>query len=423
MRKAHYAAATACSEWPATRPRQRDPIAARRRDCDRSWGTLLRPPAQVAVGDSGRVGLSFEAALELAGAMPPWELCEVDENVVVLLGVVLLVHAPAGTVVGIVPVKLPAERPAGVSERPHLDGPVQARRVRRRRNRERRPSPVVRVGWSIVVVESSPGGGVDPLIVPRHEPGMSPAWDVAAAAEARWSRLGRCPAHGHARGGRGDRLRVARPVLWTGPKREACAWGGNAEHPPFFAEHGVVVGCGGKQGAQGTGLVLPLPIPHDRPDLLFIATAAGLIIERHDRRPDLGMNDCRWARTEVWDANLERPHAADPAERFGVTQPRDDWNSNQCLATDRTRPGELPHRLRPAPELVEAMLGLAPFAQATRRAHHQSFNALTKPEPIPRATDYCTVITSDVPIVVQHTRLDSRQAANSVFSTIGYAAD
>ena len=60
---------------------------------------------------------------------------------------------------------------------------------------------------------------------------------------------------------------------------------------------------------------------------------------------------------------------------------------------------------------------------APRRAHHQSLGALTDPEPIPLGTDYCAVISSDVPIVVQHTRLDSRQAANSVFSTIAYAAD
>jgi hypothetical protein len=58
-----------------------------------------------------------------------------------------------------------------------------------------------------------------------------------------------------------------------------------------------------------------------------------------------------------------------------------------------------------------------------RRAHHQSLGELAYPEPIPVATDYCVVLTSDVPIVVQHTRLDSRQAANSVFSTIAYSEE
>jgi hypothetical protein len=57
-----------------------------------------------------------------------------------------------------------------------------------------------------------------------------------------------------------------------------------------------------------------------------------------------------------------------------------------------------------------------------RRIHHQRINDLTNPEPIPKATDYCMLIESDTPIVVQHTRLDSRQAANALMSTIAYPA-
>jgi hypothetical protein len=56
-----------------------------------------------------------------------------------------------------------------------------------------------------------------------------------------------------------------------------------------------------------------------------------------------------------------------------------------------------------------------------RRTRHVRFNDLTDPEPIPRATAYASVIESDVPIVVQHTRLDSRQAENALLSTIAYA--
>lgn len=56
-----------------------------------------------------------------------------------------------------------------------------------------------------------------------------------------------------------------------------------------------------------------------------------------------------------------------------------------------------------------------------RRTRHLRFNNLTNPEPIPRDTDYASVIESDVPIVVQHTRLDSRQAENALISTIAYA--
>ncbi len=57
-----------------------------------------------------------------------------------------------------------------------------------------------------------------------------------------------------------------------------------------------------------------------------------------------------------------------------------------------------------------------------RRTLHQRFNDLRDPEPIPRGTDYASVITSDVPIVVQHTRLDSRQADNALITTIAYPA-
>lgn len=58
-----------------------------------------------------------------------------------------------------------------------------------------------------------------------------------------------------------------------------------------------------------------------------------------------------------------------------------------------------------------------------RRTLHMRFNNLSDPEPVPRDTDYSTVITSDVPIVVQHTRLDSRQAENALLSTIAYAGN
>jgi hypothetical protein len=56
-----------------------------------------------------------------------------------------------------------------------------------------------------------------------------------------------------------------------------------------------------------------------------------------------------------------------------------------------------------------------------RRTRHVRFNDLKDPEPVPVDTDYSSVIESDVPIVVQHTRLDSRQAENALLSTIAYA--
>lgn len=57
-----------------------------------------------------------------------------------------------------------------------------------------------------------------------------------------------------------------------------------------------------------------------------------------------------------------------------------------------------------------------------RRTLHLRFNDLKEPEPIPVATDYSSVIESSEPIVVQHTRLDSRAKANALLSTIAFPA-
>lgn len=54
------------------------------------------------------------------------------------------------------------------------------------------------------------------------------------------------------------------------------------------------------------------------------------------------------------------------------------------------------------------------------RTKHLRFNDLNDPETIPRGTDYASIIESDVPIIVQHTRLDSRQDANALLTTIAY---
>jgi len=56
-----------------------------------------------------------------------------------------------------------------------------------------------------------------------------------------------------------------------------------------------------------------------------------------------------------------------------------------------------------------------------RRTVHLRFNDLDDPAPIPRDTDYSSVFESDEPIVVQHTRLDSRQADEALLSTIAYS--
>jgi hypothetical protein len=57
-----------------------------------------------------------------------------------------------------------------------------------------------------------------------------------------------------------------------------------------------------------------------------------------------------------------------------------------------------------------------------RRTKHLRINELSDPAPVPTNTDYASVVESSVPIVVQQTRLDSRQAENALFSTVAFPA-
>jgi hypothetical protein len=63
------------------------------------------------------------------------------------------------------------------------------------------------------------------------------------------------------------------------------------------------------------------------------------------------------------------------------------------------------------------------FTVQARRTSHLRFNDMDDPEPIPKGTDFASLIESDVPIVVQHTRLDSRQSENALLSTVAFAGD
>jgi hypothetical protein len=57
---------------------------------------------------------------------------------------------------------------------------------------------------------------------------------------------------------------------------------------------------------------------------------------------------------------------------------------------------------------------------AARRTLHLRFNELEDPEPVPLATPFASILASDVPIIVQHTRLDSRQAENALMTTMAF---
>jgi hypothetical protein len=69
-----------------------------------------------------------------------------------------------------------------------------------------------------------------------------------------------------------------------------------------------------------------------------------------------------------------------------------------------------------------APVGPYRFTVEAERTRHVRFNDLRDPAPVPVNTDFSSVITSDVPIVCQHTRLDSRQAALALLSTVAFAA-
>jgi hypothetical protein len=63
------------------------------------------------------------------------------------------------------------------------------------------------------------------------------------------------------------------------------------------------------------------------------------------------------------------------------------------------------------------------FNVPARRTVHLRLNDLRDPEPIPADTPFASIIESDEPVVVQHTRLDSRQAENALLSTIAFPGE
>ncbi len=58
-----------------------------------------------------------------------------------------------------------------------------------------------------------------------------------------------------------------------------------------------------------------------------------------------------------------------------------------------------------------------------RRTKHMRFNDLKEPERMPRDNAYSSVIRSNVPIVVQHARLDSRDPHIALLTTLAYPVE
>lgn len=70
-----------------------------------------------------------------------------------------------------------------------------------------------------------------------------------------------------------------------------------------------------------------------------------------------------------------------------------------------------------------APVGPYVFTVGAQRTKHLRFNDFHDPEPIPKGTDFSSVVRSNVPVVVQHTRLDTRQPALALLSTVAFAQD
>jgi hypothetical protein len=102
------------------------------------------------------------------------------------------------------------------------------------------------------------------------------------------------------------------------------------------------------------------------------------------------------------------------------TGPGREWESHEtvCVLNTNDQPAE-----------IEIMIYFSdkdptgPYKETIegRRTKHIRFNDLNSPAPVPKGIDFASTITSNIPIIVQHTRLDSRQAENALLSTIAYS--
>ena len=63
------------------------------------------------------------------------------------------------------------------------------------------------------------------------------------------------------------------------------------------------------------------------------------------------------------------------------------------------------------------------FTVGAKRTRHLRFNDFRDPEAIPKGTDFSSIVTASAPVVVQHTRLDSRQPALALLSTMAFPFD
>ena len=55
-----------------------------------------------------------------------------------------------------------------------------------------------------------------------------------------------------------------------------------------------------------------------------------------------------------------------------------------------------------------------------QRTYHLRFNELKKPKPIPEETDFSSVFISDIPVVIQHTRIAQTKPGTVIMTTTAY---
>ena len=85
-------------------------------------------------------------------------------------------------------------------------------------------------------------------------------------------------------------------------------------------------------------------------------------------------------------------------------------------------PGEIAEATHGSVADFDSPLTRQPSARSCRSlTRSSSASASPTGEPVPRDADYASLIESDVPIVVQHTRLDSRHPNIALLSTIAFA--
>ncbi|MFB6166188.1 MAG: sensory rhodopsin transducer [Haloarculaceae archaeon] len=104
------------------------------------------------------------------------------------------------------------------------------------------------------------------------------------------------------------------------------------------------------------------------------------------------------------------------------TGPEPEMVSHEALcllnATDETADVEVDLRYADGESVGPFGLTIAP-----RRVRHVRVNDFIDPYAPPLGRDYAAVVESDVPLVVQFTRLDSRQTDDAQLSTTAYPVD